>query len=297
MSAQPLWFHGEDVPPSAPEKALFHVIPAPLESSVSYGAGTKAGPRAILEASYQLELQSNGCVPAEQGIHTIEPLDCSGPVQQVLQRISQPVGAALALNKIPFLLGGEHTVTLGAIPALKNQVGEFGVIQFDAHADLRDIYQGSKLSHACVMRRIHEQNIPILQLGTRSYSQEEQTYRLRHGIPFYDSRDIWQGGPGLTLPADFPAKVYVSFDIDGLDSSLMPATGTPVPGGLSWQQAMALLERIMEQRICIGLDLVEYAPIPGFHAYSFTAAQLAYDMMACLVKSGPNAEFHGISQS
>lgn len=287
-----LYFHGEDVPPSAPENALFHVIPVPFERSVSYGSGTAGGPDAILEASCQLELLTNGCIPAEHGLHTTSPVDCNGPVEDVLNRIRKCVDVTLQMDKIPVILGGEHTVTRGVISALVDSFDDFGVIQFDAHADLRDSYQGSPHSHACVMRRIHEQNIPIYQLGTRSYSSEEQEYRIAHSIPFRDSEDIWNKGHELSLPVDFPEKVFITFDIDGLDSSLMPATGTPVPGGLNWYQAMWLIQQIMNSRICIGFDVVEYSPIPGFHGYSFTTAQLVYNMMGYLVLSSTNSKYY-----
>ncbi len=278
-------FHGDDVAPSHPENALFHVIPVPFENSVSYGTGTADGPAAILEASSQLELLTGNNIPADQGIYTAPPVDCAGSCEDVLQRISTEVNTTLTLGKIPVILGGEHTVTCGVIPALKNYFGEFGVIQFDAHADLRDSYEGSKYSHACVMRRIHEQNIPIYQLGTRSYSLEEHSYRETHKIPFRDSEDINKNGHKLQLPADFPEKVFITFDIDGLDGAIMPATGTPVPGGLSWYQAMWLIEEIMNTRICIGFDVVEFAPIKNFHGYSFAAAQLVYNIMGYLTGS------------
>lgn len=290
-------FHGDDVPPSPPEHALFHIIPAPFERSVSYGSGTAGGPAAILEASCQLELLTNGTIPAEHGLYTAPSVDCAGSVEEVLERVGEGVETALQLQKIPVLLGGEHTVTCGVIPPLMKKFDGFGVIQFDAHADLRDTYEDSPYSHACVMRRIHEQEIPIYQLGTRSYSEEEQEYRTSHSIPFRDSEDIWRNGHQLSLPIDFPEKVYITFDVDGLDSALMPATGTPVPGGLNWYQAMWLIEQIMASRICIGFDVVEYSPIPGFHGYSFTAAQLAYNMMGALVRSDSNRKHHAIPEA
>ena len=284
-------FHGQDVPPAPAETALFHVVPVPFERSVSYGTGTAMGPEAILEASGQLELFDGKSVPAEQGIFTAESIDCGGSVEEVLQRISESCRFSLKLGKMPVILGGEHTVTCGVIPALREQYDSFGVIQFDAHADLRDSYEGSPFSHACVMRRIHEQGIPIYQLGTRSYSLEERAYRQQQGIAFRDAEDIWKNGIGLTLPPDFPEKVYITFDIDGLDSSLVPATGTPVPGGLSWYQAVWMIEAILESRICIGFDLVELAPMANLHGPNFTAAQLVYQIMGMITRSDTNKKF------
>lgn len=282
-------FHGSDVSPSPPETALFHVIPVPYEQSVSYGTGTAEGPQAILEASAQLELFDGRLIPADYGIHTAAPIDCTGSPSAVLSRIEEAVDRCLSLGKLPVVLGGEHTVTAGVIPAMTRHHDRFGVIQFDAHADLRDSYQGSPFSHACVMRRVAEQNIPILQIGTRSYCLEEQQYRRDRAIPCYDAEEIWRRGiDAVTLPADFPDKVYVTFDVDGLDASVMPATGTPVPGGLSWYQAMWLIERIMGKRVCIGFDVVEFAPLAGMHGAAFTAAQLVYNIMGYLVGSPLN---------
>jgi agmatinase len=290
MTAAPdtLHFHGTDIPPSPPENALFHIIPVPLEQSVSYGTGTADGPRAILEASLQLETLTCGVIPADLGIHTTAPVDCKGPLERTLDITEKLVEQALRAKSVPVILGGEHTVTCGAIPALQRSCKDFGVIQFDAHADLRDSYEGTPNSHACVMRRIHEQSIPIFQIGTRSYSVEEDSYRKLHKVGYMDSETIWREGPVLRLPPDFPELVYITFDLDGLDSSVMPATGTPVPGGLNWFQAMWLIEQIMETRVCIGFDVVELAPIPALHASSFLAAQLTYNIMAYLVRSSLN---------
>lgn len=285
-------FHGSDVPPSPPENALFHVIPVPYEESVSYGTGTAEGPPAILEASAQLELFDGRLIPANYGIHTTAPIDCAGSPSAVLNRIDQAVDRCLALGKLPVVLGGEHTVTAGVISAMTRRHDRFGVIQFDAHADLRDSYQGSSFSHACVMRRIAEKNIPILQIGTRSYCLEEQEYRRDHTILYYDAEEIWRRGiDAVTVPADFPDMVYISFDVDGLDAAVMPATGTPVPGGLSWYQAMWLIERIMKKRICIGFDVVEFAPLTGMHGAAFTAAQLVYSIMGYLIGSPLNRRY------
>ncbi len=183
------------------------------------------------------------------------------------------------------MIGGEHTVTLGAVAALRDVFGDFGIIQFDAHADLRDSYHGSKYSHASVMRRIYEWDIPIFQVGTRSYAKEEHLFRQENSIAYVDAEDIWQDDGSVFIPDDFPDAVYISFDVDVFDISIMPATGTPVPGGLQWYQAMQLLQKTMSSRRCCGFDVVEYSPIANFHAYSFSAAQLVYNMMAYIVKS------------
>ncbi|MDR3090083.1 MAG: agmatinase [Desulfobulbaceae bacterium] len=277
-------FHGDDVRPSPPDEALFHVIAAPMEQTVSYGAGAANGPAAILAASRQLELLDSytGTVPAEHGIYTAPTVDCGGETVAVLARIEAAVGYAAAQQKIPVLLGGEHSVSLGAIRALRKFHKHFGIIHIDAHADLRDEYEGSKFSHACVMRRIHELGVPILQIATRAYSSEEQIYRQGNSdtLAFVDAQTIHRHGARLAWPAFLPERVYISFDVDGLDPNVMPATGTPVPGGLTWWQSMDILEQIFHQHTCIGFDVVEFAPIFGLHFADFTAAQLVYQMMA-----------------
>jgi agmatinase len=289
-------FHGEDVPPSAPDQALFHVIPVPYEKSVSYGTGTANGPQAILDASCQLELFDGKSVPAELGIHTQPMLDCSGSHEEALARVETVVAACLSYEKIPVVLGGEHTITYGAVQALQQKYPDFGVVQFDAHADLRETYEGSLFSHACVMKRVFDRGIPLFQLGTRSYSLEEHSLRQKHEIAHIDAEDLSRMDIcEFVLPVDFPDQVYITFDVDGLDPSIMPATGTPVPGGLTWYQTMGLLQRIIESRICIGFDVVELAPVPLLHSASFTAAQLVYATMGFLSRSHINRRYWGIS--
>ncbi len=288
MSAEIIHFHGDDVKPSPPEKSHFHILPVPFEQSVSYGRGTAKGPMEILKASCQLELLTCGVVPADHGIHTYPVVDCTGSAEKVLERIYNQVVQTLTLGSIPVMIGGEHTVTLGAVAALSDVYGDFGIIQFDAHADLRDSYHGSKYSHASVMRRICEWEIPILQIGTRSYAEEEHLFRQENDIIYFDAEDIWQDCNSVFIPDDFPDIVYISFDVDVFDSSIMPATGTPVPGGLQWYQTMKLLQNSMSSRRCCGFDVVEYSPISNFHAYSFSAAQLVYNMMAFIVKNSWN---------
>ncbi len=276
-------FHGDDVPASPAEKAFFHVIPVPYERSVSYGHGTALGPQAILEASGQLELFDGRGVPADRGIFTAPPVDCDGAPEQVLARVEEAVAQALRLGGLPVVLGGEHSLSSAVAKALAAHHGRIGVVQFDAHADLRNSYEGSIWSHASVMRRIHDMGIPIFQIGTRSYCLEERNLREADGIPYVDAERLAaEGLDSVRLPEDFPQNIFISFDIDALDGAVMPATGTPVPGGLSWYQALWLLRRICAERRCVGFDVVEFAPIEGFHAFDFAAAQLVYNMMGCV---------------
>lgn len=270
-----------EIPNETPENATFHVIPVPLEASVSYGSGAAQGPAAIIEASTQLELWTGSSVPAASGIHTADPIDCSRGIQKTLDAIEDAAAYAAECEAVPLVLGGEHTVTLGALRGLKQTYGRFGVVQFDAHADLRNTYDGSPFSHACVMRRaVDDLKLPIFQIGVRALCQEEAEYRQENEIPHLDARALYlKGLPKQVLPADFPDRIYITFDVDGLDPSVISATGTPVPGGIGWHDTLTLLERIVKGKTVIGADVVELAPTADSRASEFAAAQLAYLMM------------------
>lgn len=275
--------------PADPEVAKFYIIPCPLEQTVSYGQGAKNGPAAILEASQELEKLESGMSPGELGFYTAPPVDCAGPVEVVLDRIENAVKKALVRGAIPVLLGGEHTVSLGAFRALQefySKRGErFGIVQFDAHADLRASYKGQALSHATVMRHaIQELGIPLVQFAVREISPEEVEVREIHGVTHYDAYFLARVGlPQQPLPDDFPANIYISFDIDALDSSLMPATGTPSPGGINWRETQFILEACAVGHKIVGLDVVELAPIENLHHANFTAAKLAHLLMGLAV--------------
>jgi agmatinase len=276
-------FLASEIVPAKPEDCLFHVIPVPYEKTVSYGSGTAAGPLAILESSQQLELFDGIDIPAEHGIYTHPPVDCSGPDEESLEKIAETVSRVLSLKKIPVVLGGEHTVGVGAFRAVKRHFKDFGIVQFDAHADLRDSSHGTPLSHACVMRRGVDMGIPIFQIGVRSLSWEEHLFRKERNIGHLDASAIGMGMvPQTILPDDFPRDIYITFDVDGLDPSIMPATGTPEPGGLGWYQTFSALSVVMRGRRVIGFDVVELAPIPGIHAPNFTAARLIYNLFGMI---------------
>lgn len=267
----------------APEEALFHVIPAPLEQTVSYGGGTGEGPSAILRASSQLELFDGVSNPSEHGIWTAPPVDTAGALEAVVGRIQGAVGRSLDLGKLPVVLGGEHTVTVGALAACRKAHGPIGVVQIDAHADLRDRYEGSPLSHACVMRRACDMGHAVFQAGVRSLSLPEVAFRESHPVHHLDALDIATGGiPEALLPEGFPERIWLTLDVDGLDPSVMPATGTPEPGGLFWYQCRELIEKAVAGRQVVGFDVVELAPVAGLHFPDFTAARLVYDTMGII---------------
>ena len=282
MSTHPCFLDSEIEQPR-PEEALFHIISAPFEQTVSYGGGTGRGPAAIIHASQQLETFDGFSIPAEKGIYTHPPLDCTGSSEEVLEEIRKCTAGVAELGSIPVLLGGEHTVTFGALKALKEKHGSFGVVQFDAHADLRDTYEGSPWSHACVMHRALDLGLALFQIGVRSMSFPETEVRKKHKVGFVDGYEIGTTGlPESLLPDDFPEKIYVTFDVDGLDPSVIPGTGTPEPGGLTWYQAMQALEKIVAGRQVIGCDVVELAPTPGRHVSEFAAARLTYNLLGII---------------
>lgn len=275
---------------SEPADSLFHVIPVPLEQSVSYGAGTGNGPAAILAASQQLEAFDGISQPLDLGIHTTTAIDCRTSIESVLDRIAEHCGTALAGGHLPVLLGGEHTATLGALQAVtRHHAAPVGLFQLDAHADLRDSYEGSRFSHACVARRAHEDlGMPLFQFGVRARCLEEERYRQEHRIAGLDAMALHRNGlAALRLPADFPKAIYLTLDVDGLDPSVIRATGTPVPGGPGWYDTLAAIELAIRGRRVVGFDVVELAPRADDHASSFAAAQLVYAVMGLIERNLP----------
>ena len=269
-----------------PDQALFHVMPVPYEKTVTYGTGTGKGPSAILMASQQLELFDGVGIPADRGIFTRAPLNCEGLPETVLGELSQQVEDLMERKKIPVILGGEHTLTAGALQGFGMFERPVGVVQFDAHADLRDTYEGSPYNHACAMRRVLDHGCDLFQIGVRSMSFDEAIFRREHRIGHLDAVDIAGSGiPSSILPDDFPMNIYISIDVDSLDPSLMPATGTPEPGGLTWFQMAGALEKIISRRNVVGFDVVELAPIPGFHFAEFTVARLIYNTMGLISRN------------
>jgi agmatinase len=276
--------------PDGDDSALFHILPVPLERSVSYGGGTGKGPSAILRASAQLEVFDGRSCPGDKGLMTHPPVQCGGPIKKVLERIAAATEKILIQGGIPVLLGGEHTLSGGAFQALRHRYGEgnsdIGIVQIDAHADLRDSYEGSRFSHACVMKRALDQDFPIYQLGIRSLSPEEIQLRKDRNIPYRDGEDLCSGTPvsAVNLPEGFPQDIYLTIDVDGLDPSIIPGTGTPEPGGLGWYQTLNLIDSIAGKHRIIGYDVVELAPTSGSIISEFTTARLVYQVMGIITR-------------
>ena len=274
-------FLGSELFDMPAEAARFHVLPVPYEKTVSYGGGTAKGPAAIIAASDQLERWDGTSDPGAEGIYTWPAIDCRGVPEKVIASIAAAVAKILGMGKMPVVLGGEHTVTWGVVQGyFEAGVRDFGMVQIDAHADLRDRYEGDPLSHASVMRRIVEAGIPLFQLGVRAFCEEERSARARFQVHHIDAEQLVRERiDAIVLPQDFPEEVFFTLDVDGIDPSVLPATGTPVPGGLGWYQTLGLFESVARQRRIIGFDLQEFAPIAGFHAFDFAAALLVYKLM------------------
>lgn len=270
---------------ATPGRAKAVVIPFGLEATVSYGPGTAAGPAAILAASHQLELFDDelwreAC--GDYGIATVRPVSIGTPVAAALDQLSTIVEKVLEAGRFPLVLGGEHSLTAGAIRPFAASYHDLVVLHFDAHADLRDGYQGEFYSHASAMRRVLDhQNVRIVSVGVRAFSAGEaacyEAHKRRLAIHFAKDQAIWDLDEIIAPLEGRP--IYVSFDIDGLDSALMPATGTPTPGGLGYWQALKIIRRAAEVGRIVGADVVELAPISGLHGCDYTAAALAYKIM------------------
>lgn len=269
-----------------PDDARCVVIPFGLEASVSYGSGTKKGPQAILEASHQLELFDEELWREpylDYGVATLPEPKIAKQVPAALEQLDALVDGVLERGKVPFVIGGEHSITAGAIRPFARRHKELVVLHFDAHADLRDGYLGEHYSHAAAMRRVldHE-NISLVSVGIRAISEPEARFieksRGRVFIHYGHAQASWNIEEIVAPLAGKP--VYVTFDIDALDGAIMPATGTPTPGGMNYLQSLAILRRGADVSNIVGLDLVELAPMKGLHACDFLAAQLAYKMMS-----------------
>lgn len=269
------------------EKAMFSVIPVPYEKTVSFGSGTKRAPEAILTASGQLEAWDGRSTPSKEGINTQSPVYAEEP-KDMIEQLADRIIQCFAQSAVPITIGGEHTVSCGAWKAIADHYGteDTGIVQIDAHADLRDSYQGSKHSHACVIRRACDYGFNIYQAGVRSISYEEEEFRKSYDkIRYSDARDIRRNRASLDIDELFPEKVYITIDVDGFDPSIFRETGTPEPGGLMWYEVLFFIERIAKTRKIIGFDVVELAPQEESHVEAFAAARLIHDIMGIIQRS------------
>jgi len=270
------------------EKARFVVIPVPYDLTTSYQAGSRRGPTAIMEASCQMELYDEELDQETFfcGIHTVLPLEVSaGSPRDMIDTVRKEISMVLGLEKTPVMLGGEHSVSLGAVQAMKEKYPGISVLHLDAHADLRESYQGTPYSHACVSRRICE-IAPVVQVGIRSMSAEEADYLKKNRISLYRPERLREGSDWMErVSGELTKDVYITVDLDVFDPSIMPATGTPEPDGLTWRDVTALIREISKRHIIRGFDVVELCPIPGIVAPDFMAAKLVYRIMGYLTRS------------
>jgi len=280
---QPLCFGGIQPASRTFAAARALVLPVPFERTTSYVAGTRNAPREILLASGQVELWDDEMATDSHmaGVFTLPELELpSADLDASIDEIRRVVSALAPHDKFLVALGGEHSVTVPVVEALAARTPDLSVLQIDAHADLRASYQGSQYSHACAMRRLVE-GLPCTQVAIRSVSREEAEVipSLRTAI-FYD-RTMRNDPQWIDRVVDtLGPRVYVTIDCDGLDPAIMPAVGTPEPGGLSWREALALLRAVISRREVIGCDLVELCPIPGLIAPTFLCAKLISKILA-----------------
>lgn len=258
------------------------VLPVPYEGTTSYGMGTKEGPNAILMASRQVELydeELDAC-PYEVGIASAQEVFPSrASYEAPIHQVQEAMAELLEAGKFPIMLGGEHSITLGAVLAAKEQYPDLGVFHIDAHADLREDYEDTPSSHACVMRRVAEQHIPLVQVGIRNISFEEMEYWKKEKpsqILWGYQQDQWDIEAAIE---SLPKNIYLSIDLDGIDPSEMPAVGTPEPGGIRWYQLLAILRALFKKRNVVASDIVELAPIPGLIYPDFLTAKLLYKLI------------------
>ena len=275
---------GGDEAASPFDEAGIAVLPVPYEATVSYGGGTAEGPAAILRASTQVELYDEQLErePFRAGLFTDPPLDVSGTTEEVVRRIDGRFRELLEAGKWVMMLGGEHAITPGGVAAAVTRHPDLHLVQLDAHADLRQSYAGDRWSHACAMARCVDLGVPLTAIGIRNYSVDEARW-IREGIPGYRIVHAWEMADGSWIERVLDGledkPVYLTIDLDYFDPGIIPATGTPEPGGGAWWPTLAFLDRLIKHANVVACDLVELAPSPGLHHADFTAARLAYKII------------------
>jgi agmatinase len=294
MSKYPLYkpkdgFLGlEEKDRSSYEDSQAVIIPFGLEASVSYGSGTRNGPKAMIEASHEVELFD---ITSWQetfrtiGISTLEEPIIKKDIALALDQLEEMVNSVLSDDKFPFVFGGEHSITAGAVRPFVKKHSEITILHFDAHADLRDGYDGEHYSHASALRRCLDfDNVSLVSFGIRNISAEEVTFleenKGRVKIYYAQDKKKWNIEE---IVSNFKDKtVYLSFDVDAFDASLMPATGTPEPGGLFWDEVIDIISQVAKVSNIVGADINELSPIKGFHSCDFLAAKLAYKILSLI---------------
>jgi len=266
------------------EKAV--VVPFGLEKTVSYGGGTKNGPKEIIKASHQVELYDEelNCEPYKKiGIKTLKPFKIDKNIKKALNKISLINKELLDKKIFPMTFGGEHSITPGCIAPFTKKYKNICLLHFDAHADLRQSYNGKKFSHASAIRRcLDYKNVSLISFGIRNISESEISFLKKNSsrinIFWAKDKNKWNFSKFKKLIKN--KTVYLTFDVDGLDSSIMPATGTPEPGGLLWDETLDIIRIAAKNSQIVGADINELAPIKGFNSYNFLVAKLAYKILS-----------------
>ena len=266
------------------EKAV--VVPFGLEKTVSYGRGTKNGPKEIIKASHQVELYDEelNCEPYKKiGIKTLKPFKINKDIKKALKQISDINRKILNKKLFPITFGGEHSITPGCINPFVKKYKKLCLLHFDAHADLRESYNGNKFSHASAIKRcLDYKNVSIISFGIRNISASEIPYLKKNSsrINIFWAKDKMKWNLNKFKKMIKNKTVYLTFDVDGLDSSIMPATGTPEPGGLLWDETLNIIKIASKNSNIVGADINELAPIKGFNSYNFLVAKLAYKILS-----------------
>jgi len=262
------------------------VVPFGLEKTVSYGGGTKNGPKEIIKASHQVELYDEelNCEPYKKiGIKTLKPFKIDKNIKKALNKMSKINQEILDKNLFPITFGGEHSITPGCIDPFTKKFKDICLLHFDAHADLRESYNGEKFSHASAIRRcLDYSNVSVISFGIRNISQSEIPFLKKNSsrIDIFWAKDKSKWDLNKFKKLIKNKTVYLTFDVDGLDSSIMPATGTPEPGGLLWDETLSIIKIAAKNSKIVGADINELAPIKGFNSYNFLVAKLAYKILS-----------------
>ena len=262
------------------------VIPFGLEKTVSYGGGTKNGPKEIIKASHQVELYDEElkCEPFKKiGIKTLKPFKINKKINKAINQIAE-INKKILDNKLfPITLGGEHSITPGCIKPFVKKYKKLTLLHFDAHADLRESYAGEKYSHASAIKRcLDHKNVSVVSFGIRNISAEEIPIlkKNKKRINIYWAKDKKRWDLNKFKKQIKNKDVYITFDVDGLDSSIMPATGTPEPGGIFWDETLEIIKIACKNSRIVGADVNELAPIKGFNSYNFLVAKLVYKILS-----------------
>ena len=262
------------------------VVPFGLEKTVSYGGGTKNGPKEIIKASHQVELYDEElhCEPYKKiGIKTLKPFKINEDIKKALKQISDINEKILNKKLFPITFGGEHSITPGCINPFVKKYKKLCLLHFDAHADLRESYNGSKFSHASAMKRcLDYKNVSVISFGIRNISASEIPCLKKNysRINIFWAKDKMKWNLNKFKKMIKGKTVYLTFDVDGLDSSIMPATGTPEPGGLLWDETLNIIKIASKNSNIVGADINELAPIKGFNSCNFLVAKLAYKILS-----------------